>query len=158
MKTNISVLTAVALLTLGAATMAETPGPNLKSLNGLLGKWAGAGKKGVIGENWTAKDSLTFDGIAFKVTGSDTVVTERTQIVQTDSGLFYIADVPENKSKVLFKLTTADSAGFLFENPTHDFPTQVCYHPIGVDSLFAWIEGPMNGSPKRIGYGYRKVK
>lgn len=158
MKTNIYVLTAIALLTLGAATIAETRGPNLKSLNWLVGKWAGAGEKGVIGENWTAKDSLTLNGIAFKVSAGDTVITERTKIVQTDSGMFYVADVPENKSKVLFKLAPADSAGFLFENPSHDFPTKVCYHPIGADSLFAWIEGPMNGSPKRIGYGYRKVK
>ena len=156
-KTATVFLTAV-IVSLGAATTAETPGANLKSLNWLLGKWTGAGKKGVVGEHWTAKDSLTLDGIAFKVTASDTIITERAQLLQTDSGLFFVADVPHNKSKVFFKLTVADSAGFLFENPSHDFPTKVCYEPIGVDSLFAWIEGPMNGSTKRIGYGYRKVK
>ncbi len=156
-KTVAVILTAV-ILSLGAATIAETPGPSLKSLNWLLGEWTGAGKQGVIGERWTAKDSVTLDGIAFKITAGDTMITERTQIVQTDSGLFYVADVAHNKSKVLFKLTLADSSGFLFENPAHDFPTKVCYQPIGADSLFAWIEGPMNGSPKRIAYGYRKEK
>lgn len=90
--------------------------------------------------------------------GTDTVVTERMQLIQSDSSLFFVADVPGNKSKVRFRLTAADSLGFLFENPNHDFPTKVCYRNVGSDSLHAWIEGPSGDKPKRIEYNFARMQ
>ncbi len=152
-----AVISILGLVTL-ADVFAADHGPSLTSMNWLIGTWTAQGKRGSFGERWSVKDSLTFEGVGFRVNGADTVVTERTQLIQCDSGLFFVADVPENKGKVWFRLTSADSLGYLFENPRHDFPTKVCYRIVGSDSLSAWIEGPSGDQPKRIHFGYTRSK
>lgn len=153
-----SAKTADAVKDHSSAQMMAQPA-KMSQLSWLIGRWEADRKGGgVIGEAWSKGDSVTFGGIGYRTRGTDTIITERTRLLQTARGLFFVADVSTNDSSAWFRLTQADSNGFLFENPAHDFPTKVCYRPVGEDSLAAWIEGPSKDGPKRIPFLYRRVK
>ncbi|WP_315820030.1 hypothetical protein [Paraflavitalea speifideaquila] len=51
-----------------------------------------------------------------------------------------MADVPQNKEPVYFKLTAITKDGFTCENPNHDFPKKIDYKLDG-NKLRATISG-----------------
>jgi hypothetical protein len=59
--------------------------------------------------------------------GTDTVFTEKLQLIIKDNSVFYVADVPGNNGLVYFKLTTVTDTSFVCENPAHDFPKKIAY-------------------------------
>lgn len=126
-------------------------------LERLTGTWISTENGKQIGECWSRNDSATLEGYGFRITGADTVITERTRIELRPDGVFFIADVRENDSLVRFRLVAQDTDAYCFENSQHDFPQSVCYQPIGIDSLAAWIEGTKNGTTRRIDFVYRRV-
>ena len=87
----------------------------------------------------------------------DSSLSELMRIEPTDSGLSFVAMVQHNASEVGFRLITLDSAGAVFENLEHDFPTRVIYRPLGNDSLFARIEGKRGEKDVSVDYRYARM-
>ena len=45
----------------------------------------------------------------------------------------------------------------MFENPKHDFPQKITYKLNADGTVTAWVEGPMNGQPRRLEFKYAKA-
>jgi hypothetical protein len=58
-----------------------------------------------------------------------------------------VADVPENKEPVYFKLTTITDHSFTCENPQHDFPKTISYIKDGIK-----LKATISGNGKSIEY------
>jgi hypothetical protein len=115
---------------------------DFKRLSWLEGTWTSTNSKpGQTGyENWKLTVLGELGGVGVTMKGNDTVFVEKFKIASRDGDLFYVADVPENKSPVYFKLTEITDNGFTCENPEHDFPKKIAYVKDG-DKLKATISG-----------------
>ncbi|MBK9423718.1 MAG: hypothetical protein IPN54_06270 [Bacteroidetes bacterium] len=66
-------------------------------------------------------------------------------------GIYYIPTVTNQNDGVPipFKLITSEAGVFVFENPTHDFPTKITYKTDQKNKLSASISGKINGEEKK---------
>jgi hypothetical protein len=127
---------------------------DLRKLSWLEGKWertnSKPGKKGF--EIWTKISSLEWKGRGISLTGSDTTFVEKLKLVAKDGAAYYVADVPENKTEVLFKFTELTESGFVCENPAHDFPKKISYQKDGNK-----MKAVISGDGKSIEYHFVKL-
>jgi hypothetical protein len=100
----------------------------------------------------------TLSGISYQVNGTDTVITERVQLIRRGFRIMYIPTVVENNNKpVVFILIKLDQGSYTFENKEHDFPQRIIYNLPRNNAMHAWIEGNINGQFKRSDFHYKKV-
>jgi hypothetical protein len=102
-------------------------------------------------ERWEKITSHQWQGVGVTMMGSDTTFVEKISIVVKDDVLYYVADVPENKGAVYFKLTEISDTGFTCENPDHDFPKKISYQLEGVV-----LKAQISGDGKAIDYWFKK--
>jgi hypothetical protein len=128
---------------------------SMHELDWLVGKWNRTNTKpGHAGfEYWEKISETELCGKGINLKGADTVFVEKLKIILKDNQLYYVADVPENKSEVLFRVTAITDSGFVCENPQHDFPKKIAYTLEG-EKLTASISG--NG--KQIDYFFESAK
>ena len=123
-------------------TTANQTAENFKKLNWLVGTWnrtnTKAGRSGL--EQWIKIDQQELLGTGVNMRDADTVFVEKLRIIVKDDYIAYVADVPENKKLVYFKLTEITETGFVCENPDHDFPKKISYQ-LEVRKLKAQISG-----------------
>jgi hypothetical protein len=91
-------------------------------------------------EQWVKGNGEEWTGLTVSMKGSDTTLVERMKLITHDGAIYYVADVPENKEPVPFKVTAIDKDGFTCENPAHDFPKKIAYRREG-NNLRAVISG-----------------
>lgn len=136
-----------------------SPVNNIKPLFQLTGGvWKMKTAKGFICESWKKNTNNELAGSSFKITGKDTTITERVQLIKKGNSIFYIPNVngQNDGHPIPFKLTWTNNSTFIFSNPEHDYPQVVAYQFIGKDSLNAWIDGNYNGKPKRVDFHYKR--
>ncbi|MEI9809131.1 MAG: hypothetical protein WDO16_15420 [Bacteroidota bacterium] len=75
----------------------------------------------------TAADGNTLTGQTYRIKDGDTSIVERLTIEKREDGFYYVAEVPQNKQPVAYKITQVDKNGFSCENKAHDFPTNIKY-------------------------------
>jgi len=121
----------------------------------LSGTWKLSGKD--IYEVWTVNPNGELDGYSFKVTATDTVVTENISLKFVDGSYHYIADVAGDQEPVDFVLTTIEENGFMAENPLHDFPKLICYR-YEVTSNGPILDAKIEGDGKVIQYRFYKIE
>lgn len=132
---------------------AQTTYADLNKLQWLEGEWnrtnAKPGRSGI--EKWVMNSPTEMQGWGISMRGTDTAFVEKLKIIVKDNHIYYVADVPENKGVVLFKLTTITENGFVCENPEHDFPKQLTYIRDG-----ARLKATISGNGKAIEYLFVK--
>jgi len=81
-------------------------------------------------EIWVKIDDATLHGSGLKLSGTDSILLERIELVSRENQIFYIPTVPDqnNALPVPFKLVQSEGNKFIFENPEHDFPQRITYH------------------------------
>jgi hypothetical protein len=127
------------------------------------GTWVMNAKKGrTIYEDWKKKDKTTLAGKSYYLSGKDTVLLERHELVIRGSEIFYMANPTgqnNHDQPVPFKLVSSSGGLMIFENKEHDYPQRVVYRvgPEGDRNLLAWIEGTINGRFKKIEYPYTRL-
>jgi Domain of unknown function (DUF6265) len=100
-------------------------------------------------ERWTIVSSSELNGWGVSMNGRDTGFAEKLTLLVKDNTIFYVADTPDNKDPVYFKLTLLTKNSFVCENPAHDFPRKIAYYHKG-NAMKAIISG--NG--KTIVYNF----
>lgn len=128
-----------------------------KRFDWLAGSWERATTRGMVNETWRTDDSGLI-GLAYMISGADTVLTERLWLRTDGNDIYYNAHPKENPEPTMFRLVDSDSLKSIFENPEHDFPTRIAYRRIPPDSLVATISGPMGDSTREIDFPFRRVK
>ena len=125
----------------------------LKKLDWLVGEWtrtnAKPGSSGI--EKWIMNSPTELQGWGINMRGNDTALVEKLKIIVKDNNIYYVADVPENKGVVLFKLTKITENGFVCENPEHDFPKQIAYTRDGTK-----LKATISGNGKAMDYLFEK--
>lgn len=102
-------------------------------------------------ERWTKISGTELSGLGLTMKGPDTVSFEKLKLIVKDEDVFYLADLPENKGRVYFRLTEISETSFTCENAEHDFPKKITYQKDG-ERLKATISG--NG--RSINYFFEK--
>ena len=117
--------------------------PHLANLSWLEGTWVRHENNAESKEWWKKKDNAVIDGGSQTTQNGKVVFSEELKIEESDSGIFYIANVSENAGPVGFKLTQIKFQHVVFENPKHDWPQKITYTLTAPDSLLARVEGPV---------------
>lgn len=132
-----------------STVQAAPPSKTIADLKWLAGKWQQTIKEGTLFENWTLATTDSMAGVSGLIHGKDTLVSERMTLTVKDGAIIYSPTVSgqNNNQPVPFKLTRSTADSFIFENPTHDFPSMITYVRINTDSLIATISGNPGGKP-----------
>lgn len=122
---------------------------DFKKLQWLIGEWNRTNvKQGRTGiEKWVTSSEFELQGWGISLKGTDTTFIEKTKLVIKDNDIYYVADVPENKEPVYFKLTNITDNAFACENPAHDFPKKITYLRDG-----NILKATISGNGKSIDY------
>jgi hypothetical protein len=141
------------LLLLLASSITLQAQTDLSKLTWLTGTWnrtnAKPGRSGV--EIWEKTSNTEFIGRGINLKGADTTFVEKLKIIVKENDIYYVADVPENKEPILFKLTNSTNSSLTFENPQHDFPKKINYE-LAATKLKATI----SGDGKSMDYWFEK--
>lgn len=149
-----------------AAAPAATPSP-LDALAWLRGCWAGKVEQREFFEQWQPPRAGMMVGV------SDTIVHDLKRAGESRvddytylrlearaDGVYYIA-IPSGKSELPFKLTATDTDQgdhiFTFANAADAFPQRILYRHTKAGSLFAQVEGKVNGRDKQVVYPMHRV-
>lgn len=125
-----------------------------QKLEWVLGQWNRSNiREGQTAtETWKRISNYAFEGIGISKTGSDTTFVEKLSIEIKDNAIFYMADVKENATPTLFKITKLTANGFICENPDHDFPKVINYQ-LTEKTLTVVIS---DGGQKQVGFVFEK--
>lgn len=124
---------------LAGSTQCSTNHTEPEPFRWLIGTW-----KNLTYESWEtwelSEDETGLIGFGYRITAeSDTVITERLQIVFDQGDYYYIAEVGHNPAPVAFRIVEIAENGFKSENPQHDFPQFIQYELTNSNSLTAAI-------------------
>lgn len=95
-------------------------------------------------------------GIGRTTRGARLVAYEFVRIYAAGDTLIFAAQ-PSGQPPTDFRAASVGERQVVFENREHDFPQRVLYRAAGGDSLYARIEGTIDGRPRAIDFPYRRV-
>lgn len=157
MKTQLlsgSILLSSIFLLSACSTTEET---EINSLKWMLGKWHSSTEEGILYEEWKKVNDSTYSGHAYAITPEgDTTFSETAEITKVNGAITYSVTVNEESSTDFALVDNQDIA--VFENVDHDFPQRIIYQKLAKDSLFARIEGTVDGEDQFEEYRYVKSK
>jgi hypothetical protein len=149
---NILFITLLVILESCQNNSLKEPSYNFKDFDCLLGNWINDDDtSAILFENWTNNIEGNYYGVSFILAKKDTIFFESIKLTNTDSGVFYSVSVRnQNDAETIhFKLVTTERNMFKFENKKHEFPQSISYQYKEPDTLNAWIEGTINGKPRK---------
>ncbi|MBK6642253.1 MAG: hypothetical protein KBH11_15260 [Bacteroidia bacterium] len=156
---NLKSVVGICLLVVGITSCKQQP-DTFKQLSTLEGKWLMQTPEGTMMEVWEITNDTLYSGKSYSIEGADTTLSETVQLIQRHDGIYYIPTVTNQNDGVPipFKLITSEAGVFVFENPTHDFPTKITYKTDQKNKLSAAISGKINGEERKIAFDYERVK
>ena len=125
----------------------------------LIGIWKSDDGKSF--EEWTKNDNGTYQSRAYNIKGPDTSWNEQANIYpDNDNWVFENTVKGQNDGKaVKFTSTILNERTVQFNNPQHDFPTDVNYTLADANRLNAFIIGPnRKGGKDTIPFNYTRLK
>src|SRR5687768_11708605 len=132
-------------------------------LSDVEGKWSmtfgDSPESGSIVETWEKVNDTLFAGQSYEVVNGDSTLVETIQLVASNGEIFYIPITQQQNDRkpVTFRLTRTEGRKFTFENPEHDFTTNIVYDFQNDTTLNASISGMIRGDVKGMDFKYTKV-
>jgi hypothetical protein len=145
----------VSLVAVGNVALAQDL--TIDRVKWLQGCWQTSRGEATVEEQWMAPRGGTMLGMGRTVRRGKTAEYEMVLIKEQGGVLAYEAH-PSGQPSATFLSTTASDTSVVFENPKHDFPQRVGYQREGSDGLQAWIDGEINGKPRRVDFAYRRAR
>ena len=124
----------------------------------LLGVWKNEDGKSY--ERWTKNADGSYNSVGFQLKDKDTVFTERVYVHLENDQWVSENTVPDqnNGNAIKFKVTSLSENEAHFNNPTHDFPTDIHYSLSGNDTIQVYIAGPNQiGSFDTIPFNFIRI-
>lgn len=129
---------------------------SLKELKWMLGNWESKTDEGVLFEDWKKFDDSTYNGHAYAISeDGDTTFNENARVILRNGNIIYSVKV-QGEDAVDFTLVDNENEA-VFENVNHDYPQRIIYKSLSSDSLFARIEGTVDGVEESEDFRYRKA-
>ena len=132
---------AASLLVFASGRSGATP---IDAMAWLAGCWARAGGETTIEEQWMAPRGATMLGMSRTVRSGETVGFESLRINEDGAQLVYVS-LPSGQTLTEFRSTFVADTMTVFENLQHDYPQRIIYRYGAGDSLWARIEGSVDG-------------
>lgn len=124
----------------------------------LIGLWKNEDGKSY--ERWTKNVDGSYLSVGFQVKDADTVYAERVY-VHRENGQWTSENtvLEQNEGKaVKFTVTKLTQDEAHFNNPTHDFPTDIHYYLADENTIHAFIAGPnQSGSRDTIPFNFMRI-
>lgn len=128
----------------------------LKELKWMLGNWESKTDEGILYEDWKKVDDSTYNGHAYAISlDGDTTFNENAKVILRNGNIIYSVTV-NNEESVDFTLVDIEQQA-VFENVNHDYPQRIVYKNLSADSLFARIEGTVDGAEESEDFRYGKA-
>lgn len=124
----------------------------------IIGLWKNEDGKSL--ERWTKNVDGSYLSVGFRVKDADTVYTERVYVHrENDQWISENTVLEQNDGKaVKFTVTKLTQNEAHFNNPTHDFPTDIHYNLADENTIKAFIAGPnQSGSRDTIPFNFMRV-
>jgi len=131
----------------------------LNKIHWLVGNWEYKSKINIT-ESWRIVSDTLLAGNSYTIRGTDTLSSEKTEIVLKRGKLIYNVQVKEQNNGIVipFLMTKCTNDSLIFENVLHDFPQKIIYKKIDNDNIVAAIEGKIEGKTKHKDFFYKRVK
>ena len=142
----------ILILVISSAAIAQTPKPTINDLSWLSGCWEANRKGREISEQWMKPSGRMMLGMGRTVADGKTVEFEFLQIREDSDGAIQYVAKPSGQPEAAFKLIKLQNREAIFENADHDFPQRIIYRLQPAGSLFARIEGKLQGQIRGIDY------
>lgn len=166
-------LSMIALLIFTSAGIACKDGKNDKDTNGtkevvatrepvfekLVGTWQS--ENGKTFERWSTKENGAYRSVVFSINGKDTLWNEQADIYKENGRWIFSNSVKgQNENKpVKFIAISLSAVSVHFNNPSHDFPTDINYTLTDGNTLRAFIVGPNGkGGKDTIPFNYTRLR
>jgi len=148
------------LILIFAFTSCKKSNPAFESLSQIEGTWVMRFDSSAVYEKWEKVNDTLFSGSSFEVSNGDSILTETLKIVSNEEGIFYIPTVSDQNDglPVAFKMAVQEGNTFIFENPKHDFPTNITYQFLEGNKLKATVSGMLNDEMRSLEFDFSKVK
>jgi hypothetical protein len=146
----------LALLSFVPRSWSQTTPPTIDRVAWLQGCWASTAAPRTVEEMWMAPRGGTMLGMGRTVSDGRLIEYELVVVREQAGQLAYQAH-PSGQPSAVFVSTSVTDSSVVFENPQHDFPQKVGYRREG-ETLSAWIEGALNGMPRRVDFSYRRAR
>lgn len=131
---------------------------SVNTLAWISGCWEVNDNGRVTTERWGKPTENLMIGTSQTVKNGKSVAFEFLRIVNNGHGLYYIARPSSAKDETPFMVSKTNANEIVFENLKHDFPQRIIYRSEEKDSLFARIEGTVNGQLKGMDIPMKRVK
>ncbi len=143
------------LLLYTSLVQAQISEKDFSKLDWLEGTWKRTNAKPgrTASEVWKKISNTEWRGKGVNLRGADTLFVEKIKVVQKDGSIFYVADVPQNKTEVYFKFIEVSNTHFVCENPQHDFPKKIAYVREGNT-----LKVTISGDGKAMDYLFERVE
>jgi hypothetical protein len=143
----------ILLIFFSSPVFAQPSSKDFNKLNWLEGKWIRTNVKPgkSSSEMWKKISGTEWKGKGVTLKGTDTLFVEKLKLIAKEGNIYYVADVPENKTEVLFKFTELSNHGFVCENLKHDFPKKISYQLDG-----SKIKAVISGDGKSMEFLFEK--
>jgi len=141
------------LILMLAACQPQTETIDFKDLEDFFsGEWTFVNEDVLMTESWAPAGDAHLQGITLASRNRDTLFYETLSIVQTDTGIYYIARVKgeNNGNAIAFRLETLNSDSVVFTKPLHDFPQRIVYCKTAPDRMEAILTGQGHSGPRTI--------
>lgn len=138
----------------------HTTGKKIQTFTWLIGAWEMKNADGIIFESWEAANDSVMLGKSDFVKGDSIIPFETIRLIKRGKDFFYEAKAAgqNNDQPVEFQLSSFSDAGFVAENPTHDFPKRITYKLIHNDSIHAVVDGGPQMPEKKSNFYYSRKK
>jgi hypothetical protein len=123
----------------------------LSQFDWLIGDWENITDEFEFYESWKKSSDNLFIGESLMKIDGDTVFSEFVDLELDKNEIFYRVSVSDQNDgiSVSFKLISCEDQKFVFNNPEHDYPQTIVYRYVAPDSLYAHIEGNLDGKYRR---------
>lgn len=140
---------------LSQSAMSQGKGLSIEALGWMSGCWEmnEAGKE--VEEQWMTPSGQMMLGVGRTTSQGKTVFFEFLQIVQSDTGTYYVAR-PRGTNTTAFKLVKSTTNEAVFENLKHDFPQRIIYKMLSDKTMLARVEGLVKGKMKSEEFSYTR--
>lgn len=132
---------------------------DFRKLHSLQGMWEMKKDKYSIIEFWVSVSDSLIDGKDYFVAEGDTTLAEQVSLRFLNGKIEYVPTVEgqNNGLPVSFVLNAVEGDKYVFINPEHDFPTEICYELKGVRQLRAAVSGDIDGERKTLEYLFERI-
>ena len=146
------------LLIVGVPWRAHAQSARLESVSWLIGCWEllTPEQNQIVQESWGAPIGTSMLGMSRTVRDGKLIEFESI-ILRVEKGKLAYEAHPSGQATATFLSTKIADKSVLFENSKHDFPQKIGYELKDNSSLLAWIEGTVDGKPRRREFPYRTI-